>query len=99
MKNIEEITQSEKFKTLIKRRWSFSLMMTALMLCTYFGFIFTVAFKAKFLSDTLYGSTTFAIVIGVLVILLAWIFTGIYVRWANTVYDREVEELKSEITK
>jgi uncharacterized membrane protein (DUF485 family) len=34
------------------------------------------------------------ILLGALVIVVSWLLTWVYVRWANTHYDRAVEKLK-----
>ncbi len=41
--------------------------------------------------------TTIAIPIGIGLIALSWIMTGIYTYWANNFYDKEVEEIKKKL--
>ena len=41
--------------------------------------------------------TTIAIPIGIGLIVLAWVMTGIYTYWANNFYDKEVEEIKKKL--
>jgi uncharacterized membrane protein (DUF485 family) len=43
--------------------------------------------------------TNYGIILGVLVIVLSWALTGIYVIWANNVYDKEVDAIKKELIK
>jgi len=81
-------------RALAARRWRISIALTAVMMLTYFGFLFLVAW-AKSLAATRVGpGLTLGIVLGALVIGVAWIVTGIYVFWANRVYDRELRALK-----
>jgi uncharacterized membrane protein (DUF485 family) len=37
---------------------------------------------------------SWGILLGALVIVAAWVLTYIYVRWANTVYDKAIERLR-----
>jgi len=41
--------------------------------------------------------TTLGIVMGVLTIVGSWLLTVVYVVWANTSYDREVNSIKKEL--
>jgi uncharacterized membrane protein (DUF485 family) len=92
-----EVVASPEFKALVKRRWSVSMVMLALLFVCYYGYILLVAGNKEFVSQKVGESTTLAIPIGVGVIVFAWLLTAIYVAWANRSYDPEVERLKSEL--
>jgi uncharacterized membrane protein (DUF485 family) len=94
-----DILNSKDFKKLVSRRWAFSLALTFLMLTVYFGFILTVAYHKEILASEISKGLTAGIPAGIGIILFAWVLTGIYVSWANRIYDRDVEELKSKIHK
>lgn len=96
-KSAHEILEDEEFKTLAKQKNLISLILTILELVIYFGFISLIAFNKPFLASKLSGSMTVGIPIGIGVIVLSWIFTGIYVNWANKKYDRMVENIKNRI--
>lgn len=84
-----------KFDQLVRRRWKVSLTLTALMLAIYYGFVLILAFDKEMLSGRVgSGSMTLWIPVGLAVILIAWVLTGIYVFWANGTYDRMVKEIK-----
>jgi uncharacterized membrane protein (DUF485 family) len=86
----------EKFQELVKRRWTVSLILTAIMLGIYYGFVLILAFDKQLLSGKIAGgSMTLWIPVGLGVILSAWVLTGIYVAWANGTYDRLVREIKA----
>jgi uncharacterized membrane protein (DUF485 family) len=72
---------------LAARRWRIALLLTAAMLIVYFGFILMIAFGKPVLARPVTGGLTVGIVLGILVIASAWLFTWIYVRWANDHYD------------
>lgn len=85
-----------KFDELVRRRWTVSLILTAIMLAIYYGFVLILAFDKELLSGKLAGgSMTLWIPVGIAVILIAWVLTGIYVFWANSTYDRLVREIKA----
>jgi len=82
--------RSRALIALAARRWRIALVLTAAMLATYFGFVLLVAYDKPLLGTILMPGLSLGIVLGVVVILVAWALTGIYVRWANRVYDAEL---------
>jgi uncharacterized membrane protein (DUF485 family) len=92
-----EIVNSEKFKELVRKRTSFSITMTILMLAVYFGFILVIAFNKELLAIKIGEHLTIGIPIGMGIIIFAWVLTGIYTRWANKDYDKSVRELRNQI--
>jgi uncharacterized membrane protein (DUF485 family) len=67
------------------------------MLAVYFGFILTIAFNKEILASKINDGLTLGIPVGLGIIILAWLLTGVYVRWANNHYDKKVEELKKKL--
>lgn len=94
----ERILRHPKFIALVGQRSTFAWTLSAAMLAIYFGFILLVAF-AKGLLATKIGSgvTSLGIVLGLAVIVSAFVLTGIYVARANTRYDELTRELTEEI--
>jgi len=78
---------------LAARRWRIALWLTAAMLAVYFGFILLIAFAKPLMGSPVAGNLTLGILLGVLVIVAAWVLTWIYVHWANHHYDAEVRGL------
>jgi uncharacterized membrane protein (DUF485 family) len=95
--DVKKILDSEKFKTLVRKRVSVSFSLTILMLVVYFGFILLIAFNKEFLATKIGEHLTIALPIGIGVIIFAWLLTGIYIRWANSSYDKSVRELRNQI--
>jgi uncharacterized membrane protein (DUF485 family) len=84
----QEIERNPKFLELVRRRKSLGWTLSILMLAIYLGFILVVSFAPSILSLKIgWGVMTWGPVIGVLVILSAFLLTGIYVRKANSAYD------------
>ncbi len=92
-----KLQETEEFKKFVVRKWTVSLILASVMLLAYFGFILTVAFRKEILAAKLSKGLTLGLPIGLGIIVLAWLLTGIYVRWANKHYDRTVEELKRKV--
>ena len=92
-----KIQETEEFRKLVVRKWTVSLSLAAIMLLAYFGFILTVAFRKEILSVEISKGLTLGLPVGLGIIVLAWVLTGVYVRWANKNYDSKVEELKKKI--
>ncbi|MEW5775022.1 MAG: DUF485 domain-containing protein [Thermodesulfobacteriota bacterium] len=84
-----------KFDELVRKRWTVSLSLTAVMLLIYYGFVLILAFDKELLSGKVAGgSMTLWIPVGIAVIVSAWALTGAYVAWANGAYDRMVKGIK-----
>jgi uncharacterized membrane protein (DUF485 family) len=93
----ERIRNNPKFKQLIEARNRLALQLSVAMLVIYYGFIVLVAFAPGFLGIPLGGVTTIGIPIGILVIISAFVLTGIYVSKANTTFDRLNNEILREV--
>jgi uncharacterized membrane protein (DUF485 family) len=83
----------EKFAALIRKRVAFATVMTLVMLGIYYGFILVLAFDKELWSTKVGEHMTLGIPVGLIVILSAWIMTGIYVSWANKTYDDSVRDI------
>lgn len=95
--NYQKVLNSDRFKNLIKKRWTFSFILLALLFVVYYGYILLVALGKDFVSQKVGVYTNVGIILTVVVIIFAWLLTFIYVMWANKVYDREVEEIKKDL--
>ena len=82
---------------LVARRWRGGLVLTAIMVVAYYGFILLVAFD-KETAGTLIADdrVSIGIVLGAALIVLAPILIAIYVRWANRHYDPAVHALRDK---
>ena len=97
MSNLAKIEQDPNYQELVRRRSSLGWMLSGVMLVIYFGFILLVAYAPKFLGIPLgSGVTTIGIPIGLSVIVLAFVLTGIYVRQANSSYDVLIRKVVEE---
>ena len=75
-------------------QWRLALVLTGVMMAVYFGFILLVAYAKPLLGRLLVPGLSLGTLLGVLVIVTAWVVIWIYVRWANGHYDRTVKRLR-----
>ena len=95
--SLAKIEQNPDYQELVRRRSSLGWMLSLIMLVIYFGFILLVAYAPKFLGTPLgSGVTTIGIPIGLSVIVLAFVLTGIYVGQANSSYDVLIRRIVEE---
>ena len=78
------------------RRMRIAVVLTIATMVTYFGFILLVAFDKPLLGRQLAPGLSVGIVLGACVIVVAWLLTGIYVRWANKHYDAAIHRLRGD---
>ena len=95
----DEILNSERFRSLMRRRWTVSIVLLVLLFILYYGYVLIVAYGKVFLASKIGINTNWGILLGVGTIICAWLLTVYYVIWANKVYDNEVEALKNELLK
>ena len=75
-------------------RWRLSITLTTIMTLVYVGFILLIAFNKPLLATVLMPGLSLGILLGVLVIVTAWVLIVIYVRWANAHYDATVADIR-----
>ncbi|MDB5672280.1 MAG: hypothetical protein JWO25_3239 [Alphaproteobacteria bacterium] len=91
---LEALARDPRYRELVKRRGRFTFLLTATMLVVYFGFVLLIAFDKALLALPIGGGvTSLGIPVGLGVILVAILLTGLYVRQANREYDARVRAL------
>src|SRR6478735_5409015 len=73
-------------------RWRLAVLLTTIMTVVYVGFILLIAYNKPLLGTILMPGLSVGIVLGVLIIITAWVLIMIYVRWTNTHYDHRVAD-------
>ena len=92
-----QILQNPGFQELVRQRARFAWTLTIVMLVIYFGFILLVAFAKPFLALKIGGGvTSLGIVLGLSVIVSAFVLTGIYIRRANSHFDEQTRNVTKE---
>jgi uncharacterized membrane protein (DUF485 family) len=90
------IDHNTRVARLAAARFRIAVVLTAVMVLLYFGFVSLVAYNKPLLARLITPGLSFGIVLGALVIVLSWVLTWVYVRWANRHYDPELERLRNE---
>jgi uncharacterized membrane protein (DUF485 family) len=84
----------ERLSALAAARWRIAIALTIAMTAIYFGFILLIAYNKPLLARLVAPGLSLGILLGALVIVLSWLLTWIYVRWANEHYDAKVADLR-----
>jgi uncharacterized membrane protein (DUF485 family) len=93
-----QVLRSPRFQELVRERTRFAWTLSIVMLVIYFGFILLVAFAKPLLATKVGGGvTSLGIILGLGVILSAFVLTGIYVQRANSRFDEMTRHLTREI--
>ena len=91
----DEVLKDPRYQQLVTRRGRFTWALSLVMLVAYFGYVALIAFDKPFLARSLGGgATSLGIPVGVGLILLAILLTGLYVRRANREFDPLVKALR-----
>jgi uncharacterized membrane protein (DUF485 family) len=95
----QRIEENPRFKELVKKRSRFAWLLSLITLTLYVGFILLIAFDPHWLGTPIAtGSTiTRGIPIGVGLIVISFVLTGIYVFRANGEFDRLNAEILREV--
>jgi uncharacterized membrane protein (DUF485 family) len=94
---LARIAEDPRYRALVRRRGRFTLILTCVMLAAYFGYVLLIAFDKALLARPIgRGVTSIGIPLGLGVILLAILLTGLYVRRANRDFDAVTAALREE---
>jgi uncharacterized membrane protein (DUF485 family) len=88
------MNELQRLRALDAARWRVAVVLTALMMLLYFGFILLIAYNKPFLARLVVPGLSVGILSGALVIVAAWVLIWIYVRWANLHYDVAVDAIR-----
>ena len=92
-----ELLNSSEFKALIQKRWLVSGILLLALFVIYYGFILLIAYQKSIVVIKLGAVTPLGIPLGVMVIVLSWLLTAIYVYWANRYYDPKVRAFVEQL--
>src|SRR5919107_5265655 len=96
--NYERVLRNPSFQQLVRQRAGFAWTLSIAMLVIYFGFILLVAFAKPLLATKIGdGVTSLGIILGLGVIVSAFVLTGIYVQRANSRFDELTRRLTREL--
>lgn len=84
---------TDQLRALARARNRLAIVLTAAMIVVYFGFIALIAFDPALLARPVTTGLSLGILLGALVIVVSWLLTWYYVRWANTHYDTALKAI------
>jgi uncharacterized membrane protein (DUF485 family) len=94
---LARIQSNPKYQALKSRRTRFGWSLTVVMLIAYFGYIGLIAFDKAFLGRPIgAGVTSLGIPVGIGLVVLTVVLTGVYVLRANSEFDRLTAEILAE---
>ena len=94
------VLDNPKFQELVRERSGFAWMLSGAILIIYYGFILMVAFAKPLLAAKVGGGvTSVGIVIGLGVIVSAFVLTGLYVQRANSRFDELTRNVVKDLTQ
>ena len=95
----QRIENSAHFRELVASRQRFAAILSVIMLVIYVGFILLIAFAPGWLGTPLHAGTsdTPGIPLGIGVIVITFVLTGIYVWRANGEFDRLTKSVLNEV--
>lgn len=86
--------ENSAFQELYNRRKAITFTLTLFIVGIYVAYILINAFDRELLVRKISGGTTLGIYIGIGIIIIGWITTGVYVWWANNKYDSLLDRIK-----
>ncbi|MDD3608468.1 MAG: DUF485 domain-containing protein [Halothiobacillaceae bacterium] len=94
--HIARIQSDPRFHELVRKRSGFAWTLAIAMMVIYYAMIAFIAFNPTALGAKISSGSVISIgiVSGFLVILIAFVLTGIYVRRANSEFDELTRQIK-----
>ena len=84
---LKRIEADPNYQKLVSQRKSFGWLLAIITLVLYYGYIAIVAFAPGLIAARVTGNITIGMYMGVALILLSILLTGLYVLRANGEYD------------
>ena len=98
METVNRIKSNPKYQKLVKTRSKFAWKLAIFVFVMYYGFILLLAYKPEILGASIgSGVITVGIPVGIAIIVISIITTGIYTKRANSEFDRLTAQIKQEL--
>ncbi|MBX9634702.1 MAG: DUF485 domain-containing protein [Magnetospirillum sp.] len=93
----ERVRHNPKFQTLVKQRGRLALILSAVVLVSYYTFMMIVAFAPGLLKAPMAEGSALSIgvPVGAAIIIISWLLTGVYSYFANGAF----EELNNDVVR
>ncbi|MGX3098102.1 DUF485 domain-containing protein [Helicobacter sp. 23-1046] len=98
MKEITQKNAKARFYKFVSFRNKFCLYLSLVILVCYYGFVASVGFFPEVLGYRLGPSSiTLGIILGIAIIAISIVSTGIYTLFANKYFDKEQDEILEDL--
>jgi uncharacterized membrane protein (DUF485 family) len=96
-----KIQKNPKYLQLVSQRDSLAWTLSAIVCVMYFGFILMIAFTPDILTQPIAADSVIPLgmLMGVGVIVISCLLTGVYVYRANNTFDPIIQEIVREASK
>ena len=100
MKNdtVKQILSNTKYQELVSKRSRFAWTLSIVILVVYYAFVLVIAFDPALLGAKIGdGVISVGIPVGMGIIVLSFILTGVYVRRANSEFEALTQDIKNSL--
>jgi len=96
---VQKIQNNAAYQKLVSTRSGYAWKMSIIMLVVYYAYILFIAFSPETLGAKISPDSmiTWGIPVGLVIIVFAFIMTGLYVKRANSEFDDLSKQVKQEI--
>ena len=95
---LARIKGDPNYQALVKERSAFGWTLAIIMLVLYYGYIAYVAFDPAVFGVKVSGMITIGLIVGVALIVISIVLTGVYVMRANSRYDSLTRAIVAKAT-
>lgn len=95
---VAKVKNHPRYQELVSKRSRFAWILSIVMLLIYYTFILVIAFSPSSLATKISPDSVISvgIPVGIMIILSAFVITGIYVKRANGEFDEITKQIKAE---
>ncbi len=95
---VARLQRLPEFQALVRARNGLAWTLSIVMLVVYLAFVLLIAFDRDLMASKIAGGTTsLGIVLGLAVIVVSFLLTGIYVGQANSRFDELTRKLQGKL--
>lgn len=95
---VKQILSNPKYQELVSKRSKFAWTLSIVILVVYYAFVLVIAFDPALLGAKIgAGVISVGIPVGMGIIILSFILTGVYVRRANSEFEALTQDIKNSL--
>ncbi len=95
---VKQIISNPKYQELVSKRSKFAWTLSIVILVVYYAFVLVIAFDPALLGAKIgAGVISVGIPVGMGIIVLSFLLTGVYVRRANSEFEALTQDIKNSL--